>query len=380
MADAQMTRGGSPAGAEAIGPIVKQLPSRWFVDHGTNAEMRWESVAEQRRAIANDHFFVRNHTHTPIIDPATYRLELFGDGLAGAPTADDPLAVTLDELTAMPRHTIWSFLECTGNGRALFDIQQGMSVPGTPWLLGGIGMATWGGVRLSTVLRRAGLTPHAVDVLATGLDDPYVVDGVDHGPVRRPVPVSKAVDDCLLVFEMNGAPLPPDHGFPLRLFVPGWVGIASIKWLGSLEVSTTPLESPWNTKWYRMTGGDYPPDSPPLTDVPVRSSFEIGWGAELPAGQPVTLSGRSWSGAAPVERVEVSVDGGRTWVTPELSGPTGQHSWTRWEVPWIPPSPGRYELLARATDKLGRTQPDVVPFNNEGYLFWAVVRHPVTVV
>jgi DMSO/TMAO reductase YedYZ molybdopterin-dependent catalytic subunit len=361
-------------------PIVKPLRSDWFIDHDTNAEMRWEAAADQRLATANDHFFVRNHTRTPVIDADTYRLRLFGDGLLGAPTVADPIELSLDQLKQMPRHTVSSFLECTGNGRALFELQQHMAVPGTPWLLGGIGMATWSGVRLSSVLRGAGLRADAVDVMATGLDDPYVTAGVDHGRVRRPLPVAKAVDDCLLVFEMNGAPLPPDHGYPLRLFVPGWVGIASIKWLGQLEVATTPLRSPWNTLWYRMTGGDYPSDSPPLTHVPVRSSFEIAWNAVLPAGRPVVLNGRSWSGAAPIERVEVSLDGGHTWCEPELSGPRGQHAWSRWQVPWLPPAPGRYELLARATDKLGRTQPDTVPFNAEGYLFWAVVRHPVTVV
>ncbi len=341
--------------------------------------MRWESAANQRFATSNDRFFVRNHTRTPLVDAATYRLELYGDGLAGRPTAERPVILSLDDINALPKYRISAFLECTGNGRALFDIQQGMAVPGTPWLLGGIGMATWGGVRLSSVLRLAGLRPEAVDVMATGLDDPFIVDGVDYGRVRRPIPVSKALNDCMLAVEMNGEPLRPDHGYPLRLFVPGWVGIASIKWLGQLEVSTTRLESPWNTTFYRMTGGDYPADSPPLTDVPVTSSFELPWDAVFRAGEQVTLAGRSWSGAAAIERVEVSVDGGETWQTPRLNGPNAKHSWARWEVSWVP-RPGSYELLARATDKLGRTQPDTVPFNSEGYLFWAVVRHPVTVI
>lgn len=368
-----------PSGSSTRG-IVKPLPTSAFVGHDTNAEMRWESATEQRLATANDRFFVRNHTRTPIIDASTYRLKVFGDGLQGGPTAEQPISFSLDDLAALAPHTSNSFLECTGNGRALFGIQQGMSVPGTPWLLGGIGTATWRGVRLSSVLRRAGLLPTARDVMAVGLDDPYVVNGVDYGPVRRPLPVGKALDDCLLVTEMNGEPLPADHGYPLRLFVPGWVGVASIKWLGQLEVSTRRLESPWNTIWYRMTGGNYPADSPPLTEVPVRSSFELPWQAELTAGRPVTLAGRSWSGAAAIESVDVSVDGGRTWLSPVLRGPNGKHAWVRWELPWTPAEPGRYELLARATDRLGRRQPDTVPFNSEGYLFWAVVRHPVVVV
>ena len=120
---------------------------------------------------------------------------------------------------------------------------------------------------------------------------------MDYGRVRRPFPVAKALDDALLAWGVDGDPLLPDHGFPLRLVLPGWVGIASIKWLGSLEVSTTELTSPWNTKWYRMTGGDFPADSPPLDVNPVRSAWELAWDATLPA-EPVRLTGRSWSGAA----------------------------------------------------------------------------------
>lgn len=359
--------------------IVKDLPAETFVQHDTNAEMRWETATDQRFATANERFFVRSHTGTPRIDPTTYRLRLHGTGLDGSPTRTEPVALTLDDLRAMPRHTISAFLECTGNARALFEMQQGQRVPGTPWLLGGIGMATWTGVRLSTVLRRARLRPEAVDVMAVGLDDPYVVDEKDYGPVRRPLPISKALDDCLLAFEMNGEPLPADHGFPVRLIVPGWVGIASIKWVGELEVSATALTSPWNTTWYRMSGGDYPADAPPLTEVPVRSTFELPWDARFPAGEPVVLHGRSWSGKAAIERVEVSLDGGLTWQTPHLETQRGRYSWVRWELPWLPAEPGEYEFLARATDKLGRTQPDEVPFNAEGYLFWAVVRHPVLV-
>jgi DMSO/TMAO reductase YedYZ molybdopterin-dependent catalytic subunit len=367
------------AQAESSPSITKPLPGAWFIDHDTNAEMRWESAHEQRYATANSRFFVRNHTRTPRIDPPAYRLEIFGDGLHAGPTAANPLRLSLDQLRQFPQYTLSSFLECTGNGRALFAIQQQMEVPGTPWLLGGIGMATWSGVRLSSVLRWARLRSDAVSVMATGLDDPYVYRGVDYGRVRRPLPIRKALDDSMLVLEMNGEPLPPDHGYPLRLLVPGWVGIASIKWLGHLEVSRRPQESPWSTIWYRMTGGDYPVDSPPLTEVPVRSTFEIPWDAKLPAGVPVTLRGRSWSGAAPIHRVEVSLDGGATWREPHLTTPSQRYSWSHWEVPWVPTA-GSHTLLARATDKLGRTQPDEVAFNNEGYLFWAVVRHPVTVV
>ena len=338
-------------------PIVKPLPEEWFVDHGDNAEMRWEAMAGTGYLVPAERFFVRNHTRTPAIDSDAWRLHVHGAGVTRE------LSLSLADLEQLPSHGLPAVIECAGSGgRDLFASQQGMPVEGTPWKLGGIGAAQWRGVQLAEVLDRAGIGPAAVDVMARGLDDSY--EG--HGPVRRPLPAGKALDDVLIALEMNGAALPPDHGFPARLVVPGWVGVASIKWLGSLEVSLSPLQSPWNTRWYRG-----------LTVQPVKSAFELAWDAVVPAGRCTTLTGRSWSGQAPIARVDVSTDGGATWRPARLRGPNLPHVWTRWELPWTP-EPGRHELLARATDRSGLTQPAAVPFNEGGYQFWAVVRHPVT--
>ena len=339
-------------------PIVKPLPPEWFVAHGTNAEMRWESVRDLGHRIPNERFFVRNHTRTPTIDVRTWRLRVGGPGVRRS------LSLSHRDLERLPSRVVTAAVECAGNGRSFFASQQGTPAGGTQWKLGAIGVARWRGVPLAEVLDRAGLRRSAVDVLAEGLDDPYVTGGVDYGRVRRPIPIGKALDDVLLAYEMNGSTLPPDHGFPLRLLVPGWIGIASIKWLGRLEVSDAPVETAWNTRWY---GG--------LSVQPVKSAFELAWDAVLPAGSRVRLGGRSWSGAGAIRRVEVSADGGATWRLAQLRG--SQRGWVRWEVP-ASFSPGRHVLLARATDRTGATQPDVVPFNEGGYQFWAVVRHPVT--
>jgi DMSO/TMAO reductase YedYZ molybdopterin-dependent catalytic subunit len=160
--------------------------------------------------------------------------------------------------------------------------------------------------------------------------------------------------------------------------VPGWIGIASIKWLGQIEVSNRPLSSPWNTLWYRLTGPDYPPDSPPITEQAVKSAFELPRGATLDPRTVTTLTGRSWSGRAPIRRVDVSTDGGQRWRPARLTGPNRPNGWARWELPWRPTSTGNHTLLARAIDDDGRRQPDTVPFNDGGYLFWAVIHHPVT--
>jgi DMSO/TMAO reductase YedYZ molybdopterin-dependent catalytic subunit len=361
------------ARAAQASPIVKPLPPEWFIPHGTNAEMRWEAMRDQGLLTPASRFFVRNHTSTPSIDPATWRLRVHGSGVRR------PLSLSLRDLERLPSRDLTAFIECAGNGRSLFASQQGTPASGTQWRLGAVGVARWRGVPMSEVLERAGLRRGAVDVMPQGLDDPVVSGGVDQGRVRRPLPVEKALDDVLLAYEMNGRDLPPDHGFPARIVVPGWVGIASIKWVGDIEVSDRPLSSPWNTTSYRMFGPSYPADSPALAEQQVKSAFELPWEARLPAGRRLHLSGRSWSGRAPIRAVEVSANGGATWRRARPHGPNRPNAWVRWEIAWPHPAPGRHELLARATDRAGLTQPPTVPFNQLGYRFWAVVRHPVVV-
>jgi DMSO/TMAO reductase YedYZ molybdopterin-dependent catalytic subunit len=336
-------------------------------------------MRDQGFLVPIDRFFVRNHTATPFIDPDSWSLELFGAGLRGAPTADAPVRFSLPELRRLPGDTLTAFVECAGNGRSYYTAQQGQSVAGTAWRLGAVGVARWRGVRLSTVLRRAGLTGDAVDVMPSGLDPNYVTGGVDLGPVRRPLPIDKALHDVLVAYEMNGEPLPYDHGFPVRLIVPSWIGISCIKWLGRIEVADTPLFSPWNTQFYRLFGPDHPIDGTPFDRQVVKSAFELDVGAQLPAGEPIRLTGRSWSANGAIRHVEVSVDGGGRWRPARLVGPAIGTAWRRWEFDWRPAGPGPYELRARATDRAGVTQPDVVPYNTLGYLFGGVVRHPVTV-
>ncbi|MFF1905861.1 sulfite oxidase [Kitasatospora sp. NPDC058218] len=372
------------AGAASPVPgIVKPLPAEWFVPRGTNAEMRWDALRDAQGGIGRhvpvERFFVRNHTSTPVIDADGWRLRLFGSGLRGGPSAERPVEFGLADLRALPATRISALIECAGNGRSFYATQQNQTVPGTPWTLGGVGSAQWRGVRLAEVLRRAGLTRDAVDVLPSGLDPEYVSGGVDLGRVRRPLPVAKALDDVLLAYEMNGEPLTPDHGAPVRLVVPGWIGIASIKWVGSIEVADQPLYSPWNTDFYRLFGPDYPAGgSAPVTTQVVKSAFELARGAVLEAGREHRLHGRSWSGAAPVRRVEVSTDGGLRWHRADLRDEPRADNWTRWSIDWRPDRPGPYELRARATDRRGNTQPETAVFNREGYLFDAVVVHPVT--
>ncbi|RZU76596.1 DMSO/TMAO reductase YedYZ molybdopterin-dependent catalytic subunit [Micromonospora kangleipakensis] len=370
--------GVDPGAGAVAAPIAKPLPPQLFRRLESNAEMRWEAMAGQGHVVPNDRFFVRNHTVTPRLDAETWQLRLFGTGLRGTPTRRDPVEFSLSDLRRLPAEEGSALVECAGNGRRFFIEQQGAASPGVAWGLGGVGVARWRGVRLGTVLRLAGLTDAAVDVMPEGLDPEYVTGGVNLGRVRRPLPVGKALDDVLLAYEMNGEPLPADHGFPVRVVVPGWIGISSIKWVGAVEVSATPLFSPWNTQLYRMFGPGHPGGGGELAAQSVKSAFELAWDARIPAGTEVLLRGRSWSGNGPIARVEVST-GDEDWRPAELVAADRGGAWQRWTTVWRPPAPGRWTLRARATDVTGAGQPDTAAHNDFGYLFDGVVRHPVTV-
>ncbi|MBC9715202.1 sulfite oxidase [Streptomyces sp. TRM66268-LWL] len=366
------------ATAAAAGPgIVKPLPPELFTVRGTNAESRPASWQGTGLHTPLDRFFVRNHTSTPVLEADSWRLKAWGGGLRH----DKETEFGLDDLRRLPTVTTDALVECAGNGRSYFTSQQGEPVSGTAWGLGAIGSGRWRGVRLADVLHRAGISRHAVDVQPRGLDAEYVTaDGTNLGRVRRPLPVVKAMSDVLLAYELNGEALPPDHGHPVRVLVPSWVGIASIKWVGDIEVSDTPLYSPWNTDFYRLYEASYPPaGSDPLSRQTLKSTFELDHGAAFTVGRSHTLTGRSWSGSAGIAAVEVSTDGGATWRRARLHDPARRNTWTRWSLRWRPERAGQTHLLARATDTRGTTQPDRTVHNTQGYLFDAVVRHPAEV-
>ena len=344
-----------------------------FVHHGTDLETVWEG--EVPHLTPNDRFFVRNHTGPAAVDAASWRLLVTGDGVGREAT------YTLSELQSFTSRTDELALECTGNGRRYFADQQGHERPGTQWGLGAIGVARWTGVPLGTILRHAGLLDSAVQVMAVGLDEPYVDGGVNHGRVRRPLPIAKALDDVLIAWGMNGQPLPRDHGYPARLIVPGWVGIASIKWLGELRVTTTAETSPWNTKWYRMHGVGWSDENSTLDRMPVMSCLDTVGGPRSGAtvGRKTHLRGRAWAGEAAISRVEVSTDGGRRWHDATLVGANEPSCWVAWTLPWTPGRAGSHELVVRATDTTGRRQPERAPDNDDGYLFSAAVRYRVDV-
>lgn len=344
--------------------IIKTAPPEYFIQSGSNLEMRWETMYGRGYLVPNELFFVRNNSSVvPRLDPLTWRLRVTGNAVSR------PMSFSYDDILSMPSTSVICSIECAGNGRNFFERSHGKKIPGTPWFLGGIGVAEWTGVPLREVLQRAKIKDTARDVMPIGLDEKQV---------KRPIPVEKALEDnTLLVYAMNGSPLLPDHGFPVRILVPGWVGIANIKWVGEIEVSEAPLYSEYNTKKYVMIGPDYP-TKPPLTTQKVKSAFELPLNGEIKAGKRL-LRGRSWSGEGAIAKVDVSTDGGATWQIASLREPNIPLAWARWDLEWDA-KPGKHRLLARATDSKGNRQPDEIPFNEEGYMHWAVVTHAVTVI
>jgi DMSO/TMAO reductase YedYZ molybdopterin-dependent catalytic subunit len=327
-----------------------------------NYESRLDQVAGW--ITPRDLHFVRSQNKAPEIDPEAYRLRIEGDAVT------QEIELSLDDLKRLPSRSQVNWLECAGNSRVQYERVLGKAVDPAqlPWGQGAVSNAEWTGVSLSHVLDLAGVRPDAVDVMPEGLDEQKVA---------RPMPLEIALrPQTLLAYAMNGDPLPPDNGFPVRAIVPGWIGTNSIKWVGRIVVSSQPIKVKWNTASYAMHGPDYP-DDPALTFQPVKSAVALPWEAKLAAG-PRTVRGFAWSPYGRIARVECSLDGGATWTDARLLEPNQPLAWVRWEVDWDP-VPGSYEILTRATDEQGNSQPDSVNWNSLGYLYNAVVAHPVTV-
>lgn len=349
--------------------IDKPLPDAFFRPMGSVAETRFENLAGRPYGVPNSLFFVRDHVASVVIDPKIWKLSIEGDGI------DKPFSLTYDELLKLPATTVTRYVECAGNGRSFFQTFLNKPAQGGQWLLGGWGVTDWTGVRLKDVLDRAGLKKNALQVLPIGLDQPRV---------RRPIPVSKALeDDTLIVYAMNGNILPIDHGFPARLLVPGWVGVANIKWLGAIAVTTYPNWTDWNTNLYIMIGPNYQPQPPakgPLVNEQVlKSAIALPWPAKLKAGaQKVT--GYAWSPKGKIAKVEVSVDEGKTWAPAKLIDPNVEKAGVRWEFDYSAKA-GDKSLMPRATDVTGASQPAIADqtWNQQGYLFGAAVPHPIEV-
>jgi len=311
------------------------------------------------------------HYDIPVVEPDTWRLTIAGH-------VRNTLELNLEDLRAREAVTAPVTMECAGNGRALLEPRP----VSQPWLAEAVGTAEWTGVALASLLAEAGLEAEAVEVVFTGLDR-GVEGGVDQ-LYERSLTVEDALrEDVLLAYECNGVPLPPQHGFPLRLLVPGWYGMTSVKWLHRITVVDEPFTGYQMVTGYRMRS-DGDDAGTPVTRIAPRSLL-------VPPGIPDfmtrrrfldagthRLEGRAWSGWGPVDRVEVSTDGGATWNAATVGDPPGPAAWAPFSFDWDAAA-GEHVLCARAHDATGRSQPDAPPWNVGGYANNALQRIPVTV-
>ena len=354
--------------APASGPPWFKDPAP-FIQRDNSLEARLENM--DGLITPNRYFFVRNNSASLDLDASDWRLSVEGDAVA------EPVELTYDEIERLPGRTLVSYLECAGNHRAMFDLLQGRETSGTQWMTGAVGNGEWTGTALRDVLTLAGVHANAASVLLVGLD----IESPEQG-FRYVLPIEKAMHpDTLLAYELNGEPLPRDHGFPLRALVPGWVGSANIKWLGNIVVSSEPMWTRNNTTSYVLIGDEYPPEGEargrPVTRQVVRSALALPWPAELSAGRH-RIHGYAHSPDGPISRVEWSDDWGRTWSEARVRDEQPDYSWARFELSWDA-KPGERAIMTRATDAAGNTQPDRVPFNEKGYLFNQLVPHPIRV-
>jgi sulfane dehydrogenase subunit SoxC len=311
------------------------------------------------------------HFDIPVVDPATWRLELRG-------LFERPLSLSLAEIRERPARTLAVTLECAGNGRALLE----PNVPSQPWLQEAVGTAEWTGTPLAPVLEEAGLTAEATEIVFTGLDRGIQGD-VEH-LYERSLPREDALrDEMLLAWEINGEPLPPQHGAPLRLIVPGWYGMTHVKWLQSITAVDEPFTGWQQHVAYHVRASEDEQGEPVTRMLPRALMIPPGFPEFLPrirhveAG-PCVLDGRAWSGLAPISRVEVSTDGGETWADAEVGPPVSEFAWSGWTFQWDA-TLGEYELACRATDAAGNTQPWAPDWNYDGFCNNAVQRVPVVV-
>ena len=357
------------AGPSGSGPLIVRVSRPLDAETPVREFVSWLTP--------NDRFFVRSHFGPPPeerTDPAAWRLQVGG-------LVERQLTLSLDDLKQFPEVTITAVLQCSGNGRAFYRPR----VPGVQWERGAVGNARWTGVRLTDVLARAGVQAAGRHVQLQGADRPVATTV----PLFvRSIPIDKALHaDTLLAYRMNGAPLPLLHGAPLRVIAPGWMADACLKWLTTITVSADEAKGYYMETAYRYPARPVEPgttpnphDMRPVEEMVVKSLIvEPAQGAIVGLG-PVMIRGVAWTGEdRRIARVDVSMDDGTTWQPARLIGEDLPYAWRSWQVIWQPKGAGSSEILCRATDDRGVTQPMASPWNPSGFLWNGVDRVRVEV-
>jgi DMSO/TMAO reductase YedYZ molybdopterin-dependent catalytic subunit len=309
--------------------------------------------------VPNELFYIRNHFPYPQIDMATWSLSIGGQ-------CRRPVAFHYDELLKMPRVTKNVTFECAGNKRSFLT----PPAAGEQYGIGAVGNAKWTGVPLSYVLDLAQIDAVVQEIIFTGSDSGQRPDMPGEFQYQRSLPFQKELlAECLLAYEMNDEPLPFKHGAPVRLIVPGWYGMANVKWLTGITASATPFKGPFQAVdyLYLQREDDYQ-QAAPVTEMKVNSV--ITWPSKGEVLRPGTyvLRGLAWTGKGMITKVSVSTDDGASWADAILASQEHQQfTWTFWEYTWTVSTPGHYSLMVKAEDSLGNQQPRVSAWNVKGY-------------
>ena len=348
--------------SEGISLQELQLAAR---NHGMPLEaLRWDVTP------VGLHYLL-THYDIPEVDEHAWRLEVGG-------LVERPLSLSLADLRARPAVELAVTMECAGNGRVHVEPH----VVSQPWLLEAVGTARWRGVPLRALLEEADVVEDALEALFTGLD--RGVEGEEEQAYERSLPIDALPAEAILAYEMNGVPLPPQHGFPLRLVVPGWYGMTSVKWLSRITLLDEPFAGYQMSHSYRLRQEEDESGEPVSTIAPRSLMIPPGIPEFLSRARvvepgPCEIVGRAWSGMAEISAVDVSTDGGETWAAAELGDAAhGRWAWRSWRFAWEA-EPGEHELCCRARDAAGNEQPLDPPWNVGGYMNNAVQRVTATV-
>ena len=336
----------------------------------TEKPLNAETPIESLRSWITDNtvFFKRNQGQfmkTPI--------NLSGWKLLVEGLVKQKLTLNFEDIRSMPKVEVANTLECSGNSRSLLKEKA----TGNPWTVGGVGNAIWGGVWLKDIFEKSGLKDSARHVSFEGLDKPLGSAGIKF---IRSIPLDKAMSSTILVYEMNGEPLPLKHGYPIRALALGWTGANCVKWLHKITVLDRPYEGFFMDKVYRIfQKGEDPKSGKVVKDINVKSIItEPLNGQTLPAGL-VAIRGSAYAGTAGIKQVDISLDDGRTWNQTKLIGLQEPSAWRHWEYLWEAKHRGEYTIMARATDTNGRRQPQSASWNVLGYGNNGVEEHAITV-
>jgi sulfane dehydrogenase subunit SoxC len=310
------------------------------------------------------------HFDIPAADADTWEIDVGG-------LVERPLTLSIEDLRARAAVTVPVTMECAGNGRARMDPRPRSQ----PWIDEAIGTGIWTGTPLAPILEEAGLAPDAIEIVFAGADHGEQHD-VEHDYERSLTIADATREEVILAYELNGQPLPPQHGFPVRLLVPGWYGMTSVKWLRSITAVAQPFDG-FQMWAYRLRQHEEDEGTPVTRMMPRALMIPPGFpdfftrSRTVDAGA-VRLEGRAWSGWGTVTSVEVSVDGGASWTEAHLSEPVGRHAWRAWMYEWTAEL-GVHELMVRASDEAGNIQPLEQPWNEHGFSNNLVQRVPVLV-